>query len=102
MARWDCPVDLVAVRAERDRHGVARRARTSRRVYGNRLSVGFQSFWAASQAGVRPDAVVQVRASEYRGETEAVLSGRRYSVARAEQTGPETVRLTLTEEVGDR
>ena len=102
MSRWDCPLELLAVTSKKDAYGVRLRQEVARKVIGNRLTLSLQSFFSASLAGMRPDAVVQLRASEYQGETEARLDGKRFSVVRVEKTGPELVRLTLTEEVGDR
>lgn len=102
MSRWDRVIDLVAVSYERDAEGRQRPSEMRRRVFCNELTVGSQAFWEAAQAGHAPEARVELRSCEYRGERVCYYGGRRLVVSRAQSSGADYVRLDLEGEVGER
>lgn len=69
-----------------------------RRVYCNRYSVSLDSWSTAIDAGLRPEAEIQLRACDYLGEPEVELGGVEYDVGRV-SGGGDFVRLTLERHV---
>lgn len=67
----------------------------------NVYSISAAAYYAASAAGIKPQAVIELRACAYRGETLVKFNGALLAVERVERT-PDNVRLTLVERVGDR
>lgn len=103
MSRWDATCALIELENRRDERGVARpTARRPRRVACNVYSMSDAAYYAAAQAGVRPQAVLQLRACEYRGERLVEFRGVTYAVGRVERSSPDFVRITLEERTGDR
>lgn len=101
MSMWAGMCQLVAEEHERDERGVASVRTTCRDVPCNVYSISAAAYYAASAAGIRPQAVVEVRACAYRGETLARFGGVLLSVERVERT-PDNVRLTLVERTANR
>ena len=60
------------------------------------------AYYAAAQAGVKPQAVIAVRACAYSGEELCEFRGTRYKVDSAVMSGADDMRLTLVEKVGAR
>lgn len=102
MSRWAGMCTLVALDSERDELGVQRKKERSRRVPCNEYSISQQAYYAAAQSGVRPMAVLEVRRCAYSGEKVCEYGGVRYTVDSAVASGADTLRLTLTEKVGNR
>ncbi|WP_417167126.1 hypothetical protein [Senegalimassilia anaerobia] len=67
-------------------------------VYG----ISQTAYYTAAQAGVKPQAVITVRACAYSGEKLCEFKGIRYAVDSAVMSGTDDMRLTLVEKVGNR
>lgn len=102
MSRWAGTCTLVGEDVERDEFGVARAKPRKRPVACNVYGISAASYYAAAQAGVRPRAVLEVRACAYLGEALVEFGGTTYAVDSAVMTGADDIRLTLVERVGDR
>ncbi len=102
MSRWLGLCTLIATVTERDDLGVAYSQERRRRVPCNVYSVSAASYYAAAQAGVKPQAVIELRACGYSGETLVELDGVTYAVDSRLRSGADNVRLTLVEKAGNR
>ena len=101
MSMWAGVCQLVAEMQTRDKRGVVTTEQTCRDVPCNVYSISAAAYYAASAAGIKPQAVIELRACAYRGETLVRFNGSLLAVERAERT-PDNVRLTLVERVGNR
>lgn len=101
MSMWAGVCQLVAEMQTRDKRGVVTTEQTCRDVPCNVYSISAAAYYAASAAGIKPQAVIELRACAYRGETLVKFNGALLAVERAERS-PDNVRLTLVERVGDR
>lgn len=102
MSRWAGTCTLVGEEVERDAFGVPRPKPRKRPVACNVYGISAASYYAAAQAGVRPRAILEVRACAYSGEGLVEFGGTTYAVDNAVMTGADNMRLTLVERVGDR
>lgn len=98
---WAGTCQLIKERRARDKRGVVSANPTRREVPCNVRSISQSAYYAASAAGIKPQAVIELRACAYRGETLVRFNGALLSVERVERT-PDNVRLTLVERVGNR
>lgn len=95
MTRWNAVADLYDTRVEVDGRGTPARERVlESRVFANRYDIGLSALAAGQSEGLAPDAVLQVRSAEYRGQTRCLLDGREYTVEKAVDSG-EFTKLTL-------
>ena len=101
MSMWAGMCQLVGETQTRDKRGVASTAQTLRDVPCNVFGIAAAAYYAASAAGIKPQAVLELRACAYRGETLVKFNGSTLAVERVERT-PDNVRLTLVERVGNR
>lgn len=101
MSMWAGTCQLVEEKVGRDERGVATPVRESRDIPCNVYSMSAAAYFAASAAGIRPQAVIELRACAYRGEALVRFEGVLLAVERVERT-PDNVRLTLVERMGDR
>ena len=90
MSMWAGTCQLIAKTVKKDEYGC------------NVFSMGDAAYYAAADAGVHPEAVLQIRKSAYEGERLVEFDGARLTVARVDRSSPDFVRLTLAEVVGDR
>lgn len=102
MSGWAGVCALIATTAERDDLGVSRKKERCRRVPCNVYGISQAAYYAAAQAGVKPQAVIAVRACAYSGEELCEFRGTRYKVDSAVMSGADDMRLTLVEKVGAR
>lgn len=102
MSNWNGIATLIATVTERDDKGVAHKKERRRKVPCNVFSMSAVSYYAAAQAGVKPQAVICVRACAYSGETLVELGGVTYAVDSKLMNGADNVRLTLVEKAGNR
>lgn len=102
MSNWLGLCTLIATVTERDELGVAQKKERRRRVPCNLYDMSARSYYAAAQAGVKPQAVVEMRACAYSGETLVELAGVVYSVDSRLRSSADNVRLTLVEKAGNR
>lgn len=93
MSMWAGTCQLATETQTRDKRGVVSTSLAFRDVPCNVYSI--------SAAGIKPQAVIELRACAYRGETLVKFNGALLAVERAERS-PDNVRLTLVERVGDR
>lgn len=93
---------LIAAVSERDDLGVSHKKERRRRVPCNVYGISQTAYYAAAQAGVKPQAVITVRACAYSGERLCEFGGIRYAVDSAVMSGADDIRLTLVEKVGNR
>ena len=102
MSGWAGVCTLIATTSERDELGVSRKKERCRRVPCNVYGIGQTAYYAATQAGVKPQAVITVRACAYNREKLCEFGGIRYAVDSAVMSGADDMRLTLVEKVGNR
>lgn len=93
---------LIAEVREQDEYGVIQTSERRRRVRCNVYSTGAAAYYSAFAAGVKVEAVLQLRRAAYREERLCEYGGRVLAVSRVDGSSPDFVRLTLTERVGDR
>ena len=98
---WAGVCQLVTETQKRDKRGVVSSSQTVRDVPCNVYSISAAFYYAASAAGIRPQAVIELRACAYREEKLVRFNGSLLAVERVERK-PDTVRLTLVERVGNR
>lgn len=101
MSMWAGLCQLITETPKRDKRGVVSTVQTLRDVPCNVYSISQAAYYAASAAGIRPQAVIELRACAYHEETLVKFNGAVLSVERVERT-PDNVRLTLVERVGNR
>lgn len=101
MSMWAGVCQLITEKQTRDKRGVVSTKPIEREVPCNVFSISAAAYYAASAAGIRPQAVVELRACAYREESLVKFGGTVYAVERVERT-PDNVRLTLVERVGNR
>ncbi|WP_130811408.1 hypothetical protein [Olsenella sp. Marseille-P4559] len=101
MSMWAGMCQLITEAQKRDKRGVVSTETTERDAYCNVYSISAAAYYAASAAGIRPQAVIELRACAYRNESLVRFRGTVYAVERVERT-PDNVRLTLVERVGNR
>lgn len=102
MSGWAGVCTLIATVSERDELGVSHKKERCRRVPCNVYGIGQTAYYAAAQAGVKPQAVITVRACAYSCEKLCEFNGIRYAVDSAVVVNVDNVRLTLVEKVGNR
>lgn len=102
MSGWAGVCTLIATVSERDELGVSHKKERCRRVPCNVYSISQAAYYTAAQAGVKPQAVIAVRACAYSGEKLCGFGGIRYAVDSAVMSGADDMRLTLVEKVGNR
>lgn len=102
MSNWSGICTLIATETERDDKGVPHKKERRRNVPCNVFSMSAAAYYAAAQAGVKPQAVIGIRACAYSGETLVELGGATYSVDSKLMSGADNVRLTLVEKAGSR
>lgn len=102
MSGWAGVCTLIAAVSERDDLGVSHKKECRRRVPCNVYGISQTAYYAAAQAGVKPQAVITVRACAYSGERLCEFGGIRYAVDSAVMSGADDIRLTLVEKVGNR
>lgn len=102
MSRWSGVCTLIATETERDDLGVSHKKERRRRVPCNVYGISQTAYYTAAQAGVKPQAVITVRACAYSGERLCEFGGIRYAVDSAVVANVDNVRLTLVEKVGNR
>jgi len=102
MSNWNGMATLISTETERDDKGVAHKRERSRKVPCNVYSMSAAAYYAAAQAGVKPQAIIGIRACAYSGETLVELGGVTYSVDSKLMSGADNVRLTLVEKAGNR
>lgn len=102
MSNWNGVCTLISTETERDDKGVPHKKECRRRVPCNVFSLSAAAYYAAAQAGVKPQAIIGVRACAYSGETLVELGGVTYSVDSKLMIGTDNVRLTLVEKAGNR
>lgn len=101
MSMWAGMCQLVRRQTKRDGRGVAAVVETRRQVPCNVFEVSASAYYAASAAGIRPQAVIEIRRCAYSDEQLVEFGGALLAVERVQRT-PDNVRLTLVERVGDR
>lgn len=72
----------------------------TRQVFVNPFAIGADDFFAAAQAGLKPDCELQMRTDEYNDETYLDFRGKRLKVVRVREDG-EYTRLTCERVVAD-
>ena len=102
MSNWNGMATLISTETERDDKGVPHKKERRRRVPCNVFSMSAAAYYAAAQAGVKPQAIIGVRACAYSGETLVELGGVTYSVDSKLASGADNMRLTLVEKAGNR
>ena len=102
MSGWAGVCTLIATVSERDDLGVSHKKERRRRVPCNVYGISQTAYYTAAQAGVKPQAVITVRACAYSGERRCEFGGIRYAVDSAVVANVDNVRLTLVEKVGNR
>ena len=102
MSGWAGVCTLIATVSEHDELGVSHKKERCRRVPCNVYGISQTAYYTAAQAGVKPQAVITVRACAYSGEKLCEFGGIRYAIDSAVVANVDNVRLTLVEKVGNR
>lgn len=102
VSRWLSTCLLYATTNTRDSRGVPTEKQRPRRVCCNPFSMGAQTYFQASAAGVHPVAVIQLHKCDYRGERLVKYNGQKLNVSRVDASSPDYVVLTLAERTADR
>lgn len=102
MSRWLNTCLLHETTNTRDARGVPTEQERPRRVTCNPFTMGMQSYFQASSAGVHPVAVLQLWKCDYRGERLVTYNGQKLAVTRVDASSPDFVVLTLSERMADR
>ncbi len=102
MSNWNGVATLISTETERDDKGVAHKRERRRKVPCNVYSMSAAAYYAAAQAGVKPQAIIGIRVCAYSGETLVELGGVAYSVDSKLMSGADNIRLTLVEKAGNR
>lgn len=102
MSMWAGTCSLIEETPVRDSRGVITAKTTSRSVPCNVYSIGDAAYFAARSAGIRPEAVLQLRKCLYHGERLCEFEGIVYAVERVNRSSADFAVLTLTERVADR
>lgn len=101
MSMWSGVCKLIAETPVRDKRGVVSVDTTVREVPCNIYNISAATYYAASAAGIRPQAVIELRACAYQKESLVDFGDTVYAVERVDRT-PDNVRLTLVERTGNR
>ena len=70
-----------------------------REVFANKKSVRQSEFYQASNVGLKPELVFEIRSIEFSNDEKVRYNGKEYSIIRAYDKG-ETTELTITSQVG--
>ena len=82
----DAALVLISYTREKDAYGVEHdRVPVRREVFAQVESVSRNEFFAAGQAGIRPEYRFVVFAAEWQGERECEFNGQRYAIYRTYQ-----------------
>ena len=71
-----------------------------RKVFCNIASVGQSEFFAAGQAGLKPEYQITMFGPDYHGESEIELSGTRYSIYRTDRRQDDNIELYVQKRAG--
>lgn len=93
-------VTLWTETAAKDAVGQVTTTRTPATVRAIRRSITSREFFAAEQAGIRADFVLDIFAGDYAGQTHLTIDGSEYSVYRIYQPRRDLVELYCGEKVG--
>lgn len=98
--RFAAVIELIALTQTADAIGQQVSAKTSRTVFANEFEVGTAEFYAAGAQGLKADAVYQVRAIEYEGETLMSVGDVEHNIIRVKRRGEWTL-LTCERVLGN-
>ena len=94
---WRDIATLVAVKKTVNENGYKAENETRREVFVNKKSATRSEFYAAKQAGDKIALVLEVRGTDYEGETRVEYDGKPYEVVRSYTRAGEVVELNYKE-----
>lgn len=99
----DSVANLIAEEISVNEIGQEQKAETARQVFCRTRAITRSEFYAAANAGLKPEAVLVLSsAKDYAGERHVEWEGTRYTVMRTYQPeGSDSLELVLQEEVDD-
>lgn len=96
----DTVIKLVSTTFSEDSRKQTIAIETDREVFAKRKSISSKEFFQASERGLKPQLVVEVRAFEYNGEEVAIVDGKRYTIYRSYTNANEFIELYLESRSG--
>ena len=101
MAR-DISFSLMSQTTEKDSTGQMKPKGepVEKKCIGTQKSISQNEFFKASQAGFRPDGVIQMNAADYAGETVIKIGGNKFTIYRTYYPESDFVELYYGERVG--
>ena len=101
MAKWADEITLISEteQAERvnDNGFPVEPAESSRTVFCNMKSVGYNEYFKSEQTGKVVEAKIDVHRTDYEGEDTVELNGQRFFVLKTYDIDDDTIELTLTD-----
>jgi len=93
---------LISVTTSKDEIGNIVETQTEKKIFAKSNSVGTKEFYEATAVGLTPSVELQIRESNYNGETLVKLNNKVYSVIRTTQKYKkrEDIVLVLSEKSG--
>lgn len=102
MSEYRGTMDLITQDYTSDDIGNQIPVESRRTVFCKVKSVRQSEFYAAKTADLKPEIMFEMRAEEYKGETEAEYCGQRYTVVRTYSTGYEKLELICERVIANR
>lgn len=101
MAQWTDEITLIRETEPEDRvndNGFAiAPEESSRTVFCNMKSVGFNEYFKSEQTGKVVERKCEVHKVDYEGEDTAEVDGKRYCILKTYEIGEDVIELTLTD-----
>lgn len=101
MAQWTDEITLISETEPEDRvndNGFAvAPEESSRTVFCNMKSVGFNEYFKSEQTGKVVERKCEVHKVDYEGEDTAEVDGKRYFILKTYEIGEDVIELTLTD-----
>lgn len=101
MIDWSEDVTLIGKAYEPDQYGNQIATETKTTVQAGKKELTMSEFYAAAQAGIRPEVELIVHAFEYDGQQSMEWRGNAYTLIRTYQRNADEVELYLQRKVSD-
>lgn len=98
---YDHELTLLGQEYEEDEWGNQVPAESRTTILCKLKSIGRQEFYAAAQAGMKPELVFVVHAYEYDDQKLVEFEGRKYSIVRTYRMSFEEMELVCSEAIGN-
>lgn len=98
---YDYELTLIGYETEYDEIGQEINVPAERKILCGIKSIGRNEFYAAAQAGLRPEITFIIHNYEYNGEKEVKFEGQKYKVIRTYSTDFEEMELVCEKVIGN-